>query len=79
MAGVKCSYELVGRYRGRPVYRVFVSISGPRTLSALIALKRQLNDPNGKQGIYCIENGSRALQRLGWKQMNDGFWYQIFT
>lgn len=65
--------------RGYPgmAWQVYVEITGSRDISDLIEVKRRLNNPP-VCGMVLAENRSKALKRLGWKELDDGLWYKIF-
>ena len=71
------SWSLRG-YAGR-AWQVYVEIQNSRSITQLIAVKRQLNNPPVR-GIVLVENSSPAMKRLGpgWKEMEHGVWYKIF-
>ena len=61
-------------------WQVYVEIKNSRSIAELIEVKRQLNNPP-VTGLVLVENKSPAMKRLGlgWKEMDDGVWYKIFT
>ena len=66
-------------YHGR-AWQVYVEITNSRSVAKLIEVKRQLNNPP-VTGLVLVENNSPAMKRLGygWKELDHGVWYKIFT
>ena len=60
------------RGMNQPCYQVIVNHP-----SSLLAVKQELEHPPVK-GILVIENKSKAVKRLGWKELGDGIYYKIF-
>lgn len=58
-------------------WQVYIEIDNSHSLSQLIEVKQQLNNPP-VTGLVLAENRSPALRRLGWKELDNGLWYKIF-
>lgn len=66
-------------YSGK-TWQVYVEITDSHSIVELIEVKRQLNNPP-VSGLVLVENSSPAIKRLGygWKELDHGVWYKIFT
>lgn len=62
-----------------PVWQVYVETANSHSITQLIDVKRQLNNPSVR-GLVLVENKTPAMKRLGpgWKEMEHGVWYKIF-
>lgn len=60
-----------------PAWQVYVEITDSRGIAQLIEVGRALNNPP-VTGLILAENRSPALQRLGWRELDNGLWYKIF-